>query len=451
MKRDTDAKLLALLAIVMLSATLFAFAGVRSVEHLFLARQAQEIAARWSSALSSGTPSDGGGGAQFPHHGIGAGISHETMDMASATSSIVEMRLYDPDGNLLTDLSPPRSKDGNRHLHSFWKHLSPFHTREDGRILVAAEALLPGGGRLALLADLTGEARHLADIGNLAFLTMASALGFITVLGGTLVVRNGRQRHRQAAELAAAKAAAEEANRSKSAFLANVSHEVRSPLNAINGFSEIMAGEMFGPLGTEKYREYAKDIHESGQLLLTLINDILDLSKAEAGKLELHEEKVDIPNLASRVEKLVVERAGKAGIILRNQIEEPLPAIRADERKLLQILLNLLTNAIKFTPSGGVVTLQAERPTDGGLRLIVRDTGIGIAPGDIAKVLEPFGQVDDPRVRRQEGTGLGVPLSKRLVELHGGRFLFESEPGVGTTVTVALPESRILADASGKS
>lgn len=168
-------------------------------------------------------------------------------------------------------------------------------------------------------------------------------------------------------------------------------------------------------------------------------------------KLELHEEKVDIPNLASRVEKLVVERAGKAGIILRNQIEEPLPAIRADERKLLQILLNLLTNAIKFTPSGGVVTLQAERPTDGGLLLIVRDTGIGIAPGDIAKVLEPFGQVDDPRVRRQEGTGLGVPLSKRLVELHGGRFLFESEPGVGTTVTVALPESRILADASGKS
>ena len=446
MDRNKDARLHVLLGLVMITATIFAFAGVRSVEHLFLARQAQELATRWSNVLSAPAPE----AIEPLDHGRGGGISHEAMKMASATSGIVEMQLYGPDGELMSDLSSPSPKGQNLHLHSFWKHLDPFHGQRGLRVLVAAEAPIPRGGRLELLADLTGEARHLGDIGKQAFLVMAGVLGFIAALGGTLVVRNGRQRQRHAAELAAAMAAAEEASRSKSAFLANVSHELRSPLNAINGFSEIMAGEMFGPIGNGKYREYAKDIHESGNFLLTLINDILDLSKAEAGKLELQEEAIDIPRLASRVEKLVVERAGKAGIVLRNEVEGPLPAIRADERKLLQILLNLLTNAIKFTPSGGIVTLQAERSTDGGLRLIVRDTGIGIAPGDIAKVLEPFGQVDDPRVRRQEGTGLGVPLSKRLVELHGGHFLFESEPGIGTTVTVTLPGTRILADERGE-
>ena len=223
----------------------------------------------------------------------------------------------------------------------------------------------------------------------------------------------------------AAREVAELANRAKSEFLANMSHELRTPLNAIIGFSEVILKELFGPLKNERYKDYVKDIHESGSHLYGLINDILDVSKAEAGKLELS------------------ERAHRAKVTIEIELPEDLPALSADERKLTQILINLLSNAVKFTPEGGNVWVIAGIEGNGAFRLSVKDTGIGIAPEDIATVMASFGQVDRKLSRRYEGTGLGLPLTKSLVALHDGTLDIESEVDVGTTVIVRMPGRRV--------
>ncbi len=230
----------------------------------------------------------------------------------------------------------------------------------------------------------------------------------------------------------------------QSQFLANMSHELRTPLNAIIGFSEIIESETLGPVGSVKYRDYAGDIHESGQHLLELINDILDLSKVESGTDELHEDQIEIPEIIRSALKLVGHRAEQGGVKLELELAERLPALRADERKLKQILVNLLSNAIKFTDAGGEVALWAWCRMDSGYVFQIIDTGIGIAPEDIPKALSRFGQVDGDLNRQHEGTGLGLPLTKALVELHGGTLDLQSQVSVGTTVTVRFPAERIV-------
>ena len=235
----------------------------------------------------------------------------------------------------------------------------------------------------------------------------------------------------------AAKDLAEEANRTKSEFLANMSHELRTPLNAIIGFSEMITAEVYGP-GLPRYRNYAMDIHGAGKHLLSLINEILDFSKAEAGKLDLHVEQVDLADLIRESTQLMSERAARQKLRLTLEIGE-IPPLLIDRLRTKQILLNLLSNAIKFTPEGGCVTIKADRGHAGGAFICVRDTGIGIAPEMIARAFEPFRQIDSTLARKSEGTGLGLPLVKKLIELHGGKVTVESTLHVGTAVFISFP------------
>ena len=249
---------------------------------------------------------------------------------------------------------------------------------------------------------------------------------------------------RLARENAAHRERAEASNAAKSQFLANVSHELRTPLNAILGFSEILKTKLFGPLGAPQYDSYVCDIHDSGVLLLNLINDLLDLSKIEAGKFVLLEDMCDVLEIAEAALRVMAERAARAGVTLEQRFAA-LPPIRADERKIMQILLNLLSNAVKFTPRGGRVRISAAVDAAGGVTFAVADTGIGIAPHQIEHVLKPFAQVENIMTRTHAGTGLGLPLCKALVEMHGGTLTLASEIGSGTTVTVVLPKERVLA------
>lgn len=238
--------------------------------------------------------------------------------------------------------------------------------------------------------------------------------------------------------------AAEVANRAKSVFLATISHELRTPLNAIIGFSEILREQMFGPLGSPRYRGYVGDIHDSAVHLLSLVNDLLDLAKAEAGKHELCEETLDVEDIARTCLRIVAERA--MDVNLRMQCAASLNGrlLRGDERKLRQIILNLLSNAIKFTPHGGRISLEVGCDAGGSVVIVVADTGIGMSPDEVKKALEPFGQVGDVLTRQTGGTGLGLPLTVSLVELHGGTLTIESASGEGTTVAVRFPAERTI-------
>jgi PAS domain S-box-containing protein len=251
-------------------------------------------------------------------------------------------------------------------------------------------------------------------------------------------------------DVAATRDAAVYANHAKSQFLAHMSHEIRTPLNAILGFSEIIGDEVLGPVSPPKYREYAGDIHESGAHLLELINDILDLAKIEAGKLEIEEGEVDVPHAIDASLRFVKERANKAGIVLKTEIDAELPVLRADERMTKQMLINLLTNAVKFTPNGGEVAVLAALDRLDALRLSVRDTGVGIAAEDIPEVLKSFGQADNSRAGVTEGTGLGLPLVNSMIEMHGGTLEIESEVDAGTTATVCFPSDRLSRSQSKK-
>jgi signal transduction histidine kinase len=243
------------------------------------------------------------------------------------------------------------------------------------------------------------------------------------------------------ADLRRAKDEAELASRSKTEFLANMSHELRTPLNAVIGFSDILMGQIFGPLGDARYGDYARDIRDSGLHLLTLINDVLDVSKVEFGKVELIEEAVDIVAIVESCTRLMRDRADTAGIRLMQELPPTLPLLQGDSRRLKQILLNLLSNAVKFTPSGGRVAIRAVASAD-GFRLIIEDTGIGIAKQDIEKAMRPFGQIDSRLARKYQGTGLGLPLARSMAELHGGRLEIDSTPGHGTIATLWLPTHR---------
>jgi signal transduction histidine kinase len=340
-------------------------------------------------------------------------------------------------------------------------------------LIVGAQLFVPNRTVLAVLAVAIGSAAFIAAASGMAanaseLSSVIIELTMLNIVGGVVAFRLHRmQRQRFAAvarerqinerlekqsaklvklasRLTKARDEANHANRAKSEFLAHMSHELRTPLNAINGFSEVIKDEMFGP-ALPRYRDYAADIHRSGMLLTALINDVLDLSKIEAGKLEMEEQFVEPSAIVESCLRLVRDRAHKASLRLTTDLPRDLPRLRADERLLKQMLLNLLTNAIKFTPEGGRVVATARVDDDGALAFAVQDTGIGMAAEDLPKVLEPYGQIATARDRNPDGTGLGLPLVKKMAELHGGTLTLDSTPNAGTTATVAFPPERLAA------
>jgi signal transduction histidine kinase len=283
----------------------------------------------------------------------------------------------------------------------------------------------PSSGRRSLLAEYSSQLgilvrRHHAEMG---------------------LVAARQEAERNAEVMRAAMLGAEAANRAKSEFLANMSHELRTPLNAIIGFSQFMTNPKQATDPT-RVVSYAEDIHNAGKQLLTEVNRILELAKIEAGRAELHEEWFDPAEAAKIPVSFVRLQASGAGLTLAVEMEKSLPQLYADQDYFGKILTNLLANAVKFTPRGGKVTLSAAVHADGWLNVSVTDTGIGIAEEDIWKALMPFAQVSSDLSRKYEGTGLGLALSKGFVEMHGGTLKIDSEPGSGTTVTVAFPRDR---------
>ncbi len=259
------------------------------------------------------------------------------------------------------------------------------------------------------------------------------------------IAERTRKLHEKVVELEKARAAAVEASTAKSRFLATMSHELRTPLNAILGFSEVIEREMYGTAGDKRYPEYAHHIHVSGSHLLSLIRDILDLSKIEAGKMELQCEPVRVVELVAEACELSNAERNHA---LRVEIADSLPAVSADRRAAKQMLLNLLSNAMKFTPPGRSIIVRATVRADRGVTVAVADSGIGIAQADIAKALAPYTQVDNAETRKHDGTGLGLPIVNALMKLHGGSMTLESEVGHGTTVSLHFPPAVVLARAA---
>ena len=249
--------------------------------------------------------------------------------------------------------------------------------------------------------------------------------------------RTKTELEKTSANLTAALISADAANRSKMEFLAAMSHELRTPLNAVIGFSEMMTNEVFGPVGHRRYHDYAQSIRDSGTHLLGLITDVLDISRLDAGMLPLSKEEVKIGDLIAEAVRMITLQAEAAGISLIEDVEPWLPLLSIDRRRMRQVLTNLLTNAVKFTPAEGTVRIAGYRHGD-NVAIEVSDTGIGMAAHEIPKALEHFGQVDSSLSRKYEGVGLGLPLAKRLTELHGGQLDVESAPGAGTKVTVLL-------------
>jgi two-component system, cell cycle sensor histidine kinase PleC len=361
-------------------------------------------------------------------------------------------------------LDPERFVDIYRSLD-----LGPGHTivlrRGDGLVLAAhANSEVPAeAARIVHAAKVAGTAGLVVEVGVVrahalaefrqGLISNAVEVGLallVLIAGARLLVLGLRRRERLQAELTAAiaearaaRSQAESASRAKSQFLANMSHELRTPLNAVIGFGEVIHGRLFGPNANDRYAEYGGDIVNSARHLLALINDILDMSKIEAGHYELHLEPVRLSEMVEGCLRLVRGRAAGGDIKLRNAVPALLPPIEADARAVKQILLNLLANAVKFTEAGGQVSVLARLEPDGAMTVQVADTGIGIARENLHRLLEPFSQVDAGLERRYEGAGLGLSISRRLAELHGGTLEIDSELGNGTTVTLTWPAARI--------
>ncbi len=270
------------------------------------------------------------------------------------------------------------------------------------------------------------------------------AMLFLLFRQATALQRLTRDLRLKERELVASKEAAEQASRAKSAFLASMSHELRTPLNAIMGFAEVIQAPTAAPSAQPAHIDYARHIHESGEHLLRIINDILDMSKIEAGRLELNEDTLDLRSTVEACLRLISARAAASKLRIETDIPADCPALLADGLRLRQILLNLLTNAVKFTPGPGIVSVLATPTPSGGLAISVADTGIGMTAEEISLAMQPFRQIDSRLARKYAGTGLGLPLVKSLVEMHQGEFRLHSMPGEGTTATLVLPAERLL-------
>lgn len=314
--------------------------------------------------------------------------------------------------------------------HPYWAEYTDLTDRAGLRACWSEPVKSLDGTVLGTLAMYYAEVRQPSQR-ELAFIRTAAQLAAIAI-----------ERRRAERRLAEALRNAELANHSKTQFLANMSHELRTPLNAIIGFSETIKEGLMGDV-SDIYREYAGDIHTSGHHLLSLINDLLDLSKIEAGKFVLTECQVDLGNILSSCIRLVEPGAKTKSIAVSSRIGN-VPPLYADDRALRQIFLNILSNAVKFTQSGGEISVQADMAVNGTIGVRITDTGIGMAPHEIPRALQPFEQISSALTRAEQGTGLGLPLVKALTELHGGRFDIESEPGRGTTVSIFLPPDRTL-------
>jgi two-component system, cell cycle sensor histidine kinase PleC len=299
---------------------------------------------------------------------------------------------------------------------------------EDGRWLHISERRTKDGGYVSVGTDITALKTHEEKLIDSEKRLMATVSD----------LRTSQQRSAELTEkYAAEKTRAEEANQAKSKFLANMSHELRTPLNAIIGFSEIMESRMFGPLGSEKYHEYCSDIRGSGQYLLEVINDILDMSKIEAGRIRLDFEDLSLDSLLGEAMRVVSARAEEKQLNVTSRISPDLQ-LRADRRALKQVMLNLLSNAVKFTHPGGRITVRG-RVSGQCIVLAIADTGIGIAKDALTKLGRPFEQVESQLTKSHQGSGLGLAISKSLVELHGGGMRIRSALGKGTLVVVRLP------------
>jgi len=299
---------------------------------------------------------------------------------------------------------------------------------------------------VSLYSDATGY--HLIIEGNLVIL-IAVVVGALFAVLGMLIFYVGRDRvlaeqQQKNAALTESVRLAEEASRMKSRFVASMGHELRTPLNAIIGFSEAMKAKVFGSLGSPKYEEYAATIHTSGRHLLAVVDDILDMARIEGGKAVLHESVFSLRAALGNCAQLIAPDAERHGLTFAARIADGLPAVRGDEAKINQIVLNLLANAVRYTPRGGRVGLSAETLVDGSVLIAVADNGIGIPADQLASVFEPFRQADNAKVRKSGGLGLGLNIAKSFAEMHGAELLLESEPGRGTTARIILPKARLV-------
>ncbi len=351
---------------------------------------------------------------RLPDSAVVAGTSYETV-VAAGKKAIIRTTMANGDQAQGARTFEAQLTDGR------WMHISERRTKDGGYVCVGTDITKIKQHEHRLME---GEKRRIATINDLR-------------QSQQMLERQTDELADLAEKYAEEKNRAEEANQTKSKFLANMSHELRTPLNAIIGFSEIMEAAMFGPLGADKYCEYSRDIRDSGQYLLDVINDILDMSKIEAGGIHLCPEPVDLDRIVADSVRVVLGRANEKRLMLRSDIA-PGIALRADRRALKQVALNLLSNAVKFTPDGGAVTVRA-RPRGGHVTIAIEDNGIGIPKDALHKLGRPFEQVESQLTKRHQGSGLGLAIAKSLTELHGGRMRIRSVLGTGTMVVVRLP------------